>query len=257
MAKEDFQRQGGAQSIRRAIALLRSVTKYNDQGAPLSKIARDINLPTTTAHRMLAVMVEEGFITYDPASKLYHLGIELYTLGSAAHQFNIRDVFHAIIERISDETGDTTHLAIRSGNDGLCIDRIVGKFPVQVLTFEVGERRPLGIGATSRVLLASLPDDQVETIITANTMHYAKYCSMKTEEIWAFVKRIRDVGYSISDRQFSPDAVGVGVPVRNKKGEVVAAISVAGISRRMGRERCKEIAHLIKSEIGAIDYPPG
>ena len=69
--ESDFQKQAGVQSIRRTIALLRMIAKCNDHGVNLSRIARKIGLPTTTAHRILAVLVEEGLVTLDPEPMLY------------------------------------------------------------------------------------------------------------------------------------------------------------------------------------------
>ncbi len=136
----------GAQSVGRAVALLRSVAKYNEQGAGLSDIARDSGLHSSTAHRMLSVFVAEGFVTHDPVSKQYHLGIELYRLGMAAHQYLIRDRFRFALEKIERETEDTVFLLIRSGNDALCIDRIEGTYSIRTIPIDIGSRRPLGIG---------------------------------------------------------------------------------------------------------------
>jgi len=102
----------GAQSIRRAISLLRVVARHNERGAPLSKIAREASLHAATAHRMLSVMAQEGLITQDPVSKFYHLGIELFLMGGMAQQFSLRNQFRTALERIAGETGDTAFLGL-------------------------------------------------------------------------------------------------------------------------------------------------
>jgi DNA-binding IclR family transcriptional regulator len=253
----EAQKQAGAQSIRRTIALLHMIAKYNDHGVNLSKIARKVGLPTTTVHRILAVLVEEGLVAFDPGTKLYHLGIVLFTFGIAAHQFAIRDQFHSTLERIAQKTGDTAYLVMRSGIDVLCVDRVIGSYPIQVLTFEIGERRPLGIGGGSIALLASLPDDQAEAIITANASRYSSFKKKTPGDVRRMVSQCRRLGYGLSVRNVNPDMIGVGVPILNQQGQVIAAVSVAGIAKRMGPSRQKEIIELIKSEIKAVGLTPG
>ena len=67
----------GAQSLHRAIALLRAVARHNDKGARLSHLSREVNLHIATARRLLTVLTMEGLTTYDPLSKHYRLGIGL------------------------------------------------------------------------------------------------------------------------------------------------------------------------------------
>jgi DNA-binding IclR family transcriptional regulator len=254
--ESDAQKQAGAQSIRRTIALLHVIAKYNDHGVNLSKIARKVGLPTTTVHRILAVLVEEGLVTFDPGTKLYHLGVVLFTFGIAANQFAIRDQFHSTLERIAQKTGDTAYLLMRSGVDVLCLDRVIGPYPVQVLTFDVNERRPLGIGGGSIALLASLPDNQVEAFIAANASRYSSF-KKTSGDVRRMVSQCRKLGYGLSVRNVNPDTIGVGIPILNQQGQVIAAVSVAGIAKRMGPTRQKEITKIIKSEIKAAGLTPG
>jgi len=251
---EESHPQGGAQSIRRAISLLRSVAKYNDPGVRLSKIARDVALPSTTVHRMLTVLTEEGLIGYDPSTKLYNLGIALYILGSEAHQFAIRDQYHGIMEKIAVETEDTVYLMTRSGNDTLCVDRVVGSFPIQVLTFEIGERRPLGIGGGSQSILAAIPEVESENIIAANEKYYDEYNNRTADDVRKMVRKSKKLGYGLSAGNVHPDTIGVGVAIKNYKGVTIGAMSIAGISSRMSHKKQKEIVQLLKSEIKTVVF---
>jgi len=185
----------GAQSVHRAIALLRSVAKHNDKGgANLSKLARDVGINVTTAYRLLTVLTSESLITHDPFSKVYNLGIELFSLGSAAYQFSIKDRYRDVIEKIAQETDDTVFLLIRSGNDVMCIDRVEGKFPIRTMTIDIGARRPLGIGAGSLSLIAFLPDEQFEDIVSSNERRYLQYKNLTSDDIRSLAKKAHKLG---------------------------------------------------------------
>ena len=237
----------GTQSVHRAIALLRLVAKYNKKGgANLSKLARGVGLHVATAHRLLLALTSEGLITHDPFSKLYHLGIELFSLGSAAYQFSIRDRYRNVIEQIAQHTEDTVFLLIRSGNDVMCIDRVEGKFPIRTMTIDIGARRPLGIGAGSLSLIAFLPDEQFEKIVSENEKRYPQYKGLTSDHIRKLAANARKLGYVVSKGLFHEDATSVGVPVFDKHGEVIAAITVSAIKKRMNAARRSQIYSLIK-----------
>jgi len=256
MGKDQKPRQGGAQSIRRTIAILRAVSRANEQGARLSKIARDVELPPSTVHRILAVLMEEGLVSLDVANKEYHLGTELYALGAATQQCSIRDRYTTALERISAQTEDASYLLVRSGYDGVCIGRVLGAARVQVLGFEIGERRLIGVGAAGQALLSFQPENIREEIIRVNTPRYKKFYNIEPQEVRGWIERTRRLKYSLSVHKVTPDSVGVGAPIFNTNGQVVAAISVAGITARMTRERCRKIAKIIMSEIAAVGPAP-
>jgi len=241
--------QSGSQSIHRTISLIRTVAEYKNRGVRLSQIARKAKIPIPTVHRILSVLVSEGFVGYDPNSKCYHLGIELFKLGTIAQQFTIKDRFRVAVEQISHESEDTTYLWIRSGYDGLCIDSVIGEFPIHTLSINIGGRRPLGVSSGCLALLAYLPDEEVKAIILANKGRYSDYGNLGEDEIWRFVRRSRKLGYALSKDVVLKGTTGVGLPIYDRKEKVVAAISVGGISQRLDKTRRENIVKLIKSEI--------
>ncbi|MEW6267398.1 MAG: IclR family transcriptional regulator [Thermodesulfobacteriota bacterium] len=244
-----------SRSIKRAIALLRVVAKSNLKGARLSRLAKEAGLHAATAHRLLNVLAGEGFITFNPTTKLYSLGIELYTLGHAAFQFQIRDRYHSALERIVELTEDSVYLLIPNGYDSLCIDVVEGKTPIRIMSYNIGSRTPLGLGSGSLALLSILPEDQVEVILAANERRYQAHNGLLKEEIRAAVHAARENGFSVSEGLFIKGVVGVGLPICREEGKH-AALSVAAIADRMSPVRRIEIAQLVKREVALITGSP-
>ena len=242
----------GVLTIQRAICLIREVVKSNGRGARLPDLAGKVGLHVATARRMLKALVNERLLTYDPVTRLYHLGIDLYYFGAAAHQFKIRDRYRINLERIATITEDTAFLVIRSGNDALCVDRVEGSFPIRALTHDIGTRVPLGVGAGSLTLLAFSPEVEIDKIINANKSRYLKYNNLTTTTIRDMVANTRNCGYGISEGNVMQGAVGVGVPIRNEKSQIIAAVSVTAVNWRMLPQRQLQVAELLRSDIGAI-----
>jgi DNA-binding IclR family transcriptional regulator len=237
----------GAQSVQRAIALLRAVAHRNDSGARLSNLARDVGLHPATARRLLSVLTAEGLTSFDPISKIYKIGIALYHLGSSANQFTIREQFRSRLEKIANTTEDTVFLIIRSGNDCICIDRIEGKFPIRALTIDVGVSRPLGVGAGSLALIAFLPKEEFEAVVTANAHRYKMYDNLTADVIREMGHKSQKRGYVASQGIFWPGVTSLSVPVFDQNRNLVAAITVTAISSRMTRERQKMVVDTISN----------
>lgn len=248
---DESQNSRGVQTIHRAISLLRLVVKHNDRGIRLSDLAAQTNLHEATARRMLKALEVEGLITYEAESRVYHLGIDLYYFGAAAHQFHLRDRFRHALDNLAEKTEDTVFLVIRSGNDALVIDRVEGTFPIRTLTHEVGQRVPLGIGAGSTTLLAALPKKEMEAIILSNSRRYGQYGNRTSDDVRRQVMACRRKGYAVSIGNVMPEAVAVGRPILDDQGRIVAAISVAAIFQRMQPERREQVSRIIAEEIAA------
>jgi DNA-binding IclR family transcriptional regulator len=139
----------------------------------------------------------------------------------------------------------------------VCIDRTLSKSRVQVLGFDIGERRPLGIGAAGQALLSFLPEKEREVIMVANGPRYMKYYGVEVDVIRGWIRNTRKLQYSNSIHIVTPESIGVGVPVFDRSNHVVAAISMASITERMTPERCEEVAGIMLSEIAAVEPPAG
>jgi len=241
--------RSGAQSLHRAISLIRAVARHNDSGSTLSKLAREAGLHVATTHRMLSVLTKEGLVFHDPVSKHYHLGIDLFLLAGAAQQFTLRHQFRTALEKIAQETGDTVFLLIRSGYDALCLDRVEGQFPIRTVPIDIGVRRPLGIGAGSMALIAFSDPEQFETILQANARRYPQYKGLTKKDIQAMAAQFRKTGYVVSEGLFHEGVTSLGIPIFPDNGGVIAAITVSSVSQRMGEKRRKRIYQLVKKVI--------
>ena len=246
-------RLSGSQSVYRAVAVLRGVARHNASGITASAIANEQDLTPATAHRLLKVLTGEGLLTFDPYSKKYHLGLDLYTLGIAARHFGLRDLLAGPMERMRERSRDTVFLVVRSGADALCLERLDGDFPIRTLTLGVGSRRPLGVGAGGLALLAAESDEVVEQMVSYNGRLYADYGDFTPEEIRAAVVETRNRGTSFNDGRLRDEVRAVGMAIGLPGEAPLASISIATSVVRMEASRGAELESLLRSEVGALD----
>ena len=243
----------GTQSIHRAILLLKAVARADEKGFRLYQLADAVALPIATAHRILQVLVSEGLLEYDPALKSYHIGIGLYALGNKTTRFALRSKYRSCLENITRETQDSVYLIVKSGLDALCIDSIESQSTIRIMTYTIGSREPLGIGAGSLALLSFSPDEDLKSVLQANRLRYQNNDGSSLSKVKNQINKARKRGYVFNRGNYMKGINAVGVPLFDEAGKLIAAISVASIAERIDIGRSKEIAMLIKSEISLID----
>jgi len=240
----------GTQSIERAAHVLRIIASRNSSGLRLVDISKQAKLERPTAHRILKCLSVEGLVRQSPETRRYFLGHLIFELGLAASSsFNLRDICRPSLLRLAEKSGDTVFLSIRSGADSVCIDRVAGAFPIKTFTLDIGTRRPLGVGAGGLALLMTLPVQAQQDLVSANALRLPAYNNLTVPAVMKLLKRSRELGFALNDAQVTPGSTSLGLPVRSRSGEPVLAISIGAISSRMTRERQKELAAMIRTEL--------
>ncbi|MBS7810424.1 IclR family transcriptional regulator [Roseococcus pinisoli] len=241
----------GAQSIHRTAALLREIAAARGGGASLSKLSAATGLVPSTVHRMLQALVDEELLAKDPATRTYRAGPLLYELGlAAAPRLDLRKICAPVLQRIAEATGDSVYLTVRSGDDALTLDRREGSFPIKALPQEIGNRRPLGVGAGALAVLAALPAPEGEALVIANAARYGRY-RLTAERVGTELAAARERGHTVSTGRFVARYRGVAVPFGGLETPA-ASLCVIAISERLKPERIERVAELLHREVAAI-----
>jgi len=205
------------------------------QGEPersLTELSQEAGFNPTTTHRILNALKFRGYVKQDPATSRYRLTLKVFELGGQViRHLDLRREAGPVLRDLADETGESAYLIIRDEDEAICIERIDGHNYVKVLFLQVGGRMPLHIGAGPKVLLAFSSPDEAEGIIQRRGLKaWTDFSLTDAEELKKELARIRERGYAISVEDVTLGAGAVGCPVRNWKGEVVAAISISGVA---------------------------
>lgn len=236
-AGDEHEPAHGVQSVRRALAVLRLVATGQERGVRLVDLARMSGLSRSTVHRLLKVLIEETAVEQDPATRRYLVGTELSLLGLArGGRLPLRAIAEPYLLALASQVGDTAFLSVRHGADSVCVARYLGTHPIQVLSIEVGARRPLGGSVSGIVLLAGLPQEEAREITEANAPRLALQ-RREMAEVLRQVQATRERGHVYAAQGVMPGTSALAVPIRDARGKVLAAISVAALADRLDRKR--------------------
>jgi DNA-binding IclR family transcriptional regulator len=204
-------RSGGSRTLSRGLVLLKALGA-DAEGSTVSGLAETTGLDRAVLYRLLDTLSIEGFVTRDPESRRYRLGLSMLELGvRAAQGLEVRRLAGAALRSLSEDTNETACLVVRDRDDVVVVEVIEpdGRF-VQV-NYRVGFRHPLGMAAHGKALLAFLPDGE------------------KLTEL----RPVRQRGVAYTRDEIEPGASGVAAPVFDHTGRAVAAVGIVAPTARL------------------------
>lgn len=241
--------QGGTQSIRRVLHLLRLIAQHDRQGLNLQEIIALSGLERSTAHRLVSCLVDEQFARRAD-DRRYYLGIDAMQIGfSAMHRVPIADTLRPLTKRLCRMSGDSVFLVVQQGDHALCLLREHGDFPVRIFTIDVGEKRLLGMGAGGLALLAQFDDQTITDMYQRNAQTY-QAAGLALDALLQKAQQARKQGFAEIMDGITPGISGVGYafPISDITR---VAISFGAISPRLDGPRRQAMGQLLQKECAA------
>lgn len=142
---------------------------------------------------------------------------------------SLRDEARPMLRELAMATGESAHLNIVDKDECLCLEKIEGFHAMKVTFLQVGGRIALHLGAGPKVLLAYLPNAEIDRIIGTSPLFLATAHSITDpSKLREEIRLIRERGYALSFGEKTDGAGSIGFPVRDHSGDVVAGISITG-----------------------------
>ncbi|AKQ54020.1 IclR family transcriptional regulator [Bordetella hinzii] len=255
MKVEDKDEGAGQGVLSRAFGVLRVLAEAQGERLRLTDIAARTGQAPATAHRVLQALIQEDMVEQPPQSKAYQLSVAFFALAASAgnRHSTLREICRPALLRLSGMLNDTVFLLVRHGFDAVCLDRIDGPFPVRSHTGDIGGKVPLGLGQAGLILLARLPEAEREEIIRFNIPRLRHLGFMDEISVRVRLNECLAHDYALSTGPaLYPGTMGLAVPITDRSGTVVAALSVAAPSERMSAERLPMIVQMLRKEASQI-----
>lgn len=222
----------GVGVLDRVVAILDVVETANAKN--LAEVARATGYSRSTTHRLLQAMEAHDLLDYSD-SRGYHLGPRFLRLANRAlRELPLRDLAHPVLARLSEVTGESAQLYLRSVDERVCIDSVESPSELRTIV-AVGAALPLTKGSAGKLFLVwTTPADRDRLTADLTPAELARLDQQ--------VRMARRRGWAESVGEREPGVASVSAPVVGANDALVAVISVSGPVSRFGRGGAKRHA---------------
>lgn len=206
-----------ATSLVKALRVLCAL-EASPQGRGVTDVARELALPKSAIHRMLVTLRDYGFVQQSPEHGRYTLGPVLTRLGlRAAEMFTPRVVARPYLHELAQEVRETVLLGVLAQEQVMIVEKVEHAQGVRPSP-PLGTVLPALQTALGKLLLACCTSAEQERVLEREG-----YAAHRVRQELA---TIGQQGWAMSAGEWAEDVCCLAVPVRQSRGEVVAALAM-------------------------------
>jgi IclR family pca regulon transcriptional regulator len=213
------------QSLERGLAVINS---FSQEGPvqTLSDVSQRTGLTRATARRVLLTLAELGYVRQNGRS--FSLTPRVLDLGySFLASFRLPDVAQPSMERLVEEVKESSSLSVLDGPDIVYVARVPTS-RIMTISLALGSHLPAYPTSMGRVLLGGLSDADLDRYL-ADTELVPLTARTITDpvELRAVIAKTQVQGYALVDQELEEGVRSIAAPIRNGRGEVLAAMNIS------------------------------
>ncbi len=204
----------------------------------VAELAGHLELSTSTTHRLLSTLTDEGVLDQDGESGRYRLGLSVFDMAAAAPtQRTLHEAVLVSMTELRSRTGETVQVGVLDGRQVVYVERLDSPNTLRVFT-ELGRRNDAHCTSSGKALLAFTPRTQRNRILDGWVLpRHTDSTITDMSELRAELDRIRRQGHAENRQEFETGVESIAAPIRDASGNAVASLSVAGPADRIDRNR--------------------
>ncbi len=223
----------------RVLDILEILEDY-PSGLTLAEISEKINLPKSSTHRILGVLLERQYVRESYGNGKYLLGYQILSLAkTCVNGIDLLNEARPFMEALNNEFNETVILGVPDHNYRriIYLDKIDSSHSLRLVS-NIGERVPIHCTALGKAILSKLEEDKVRKILENYELRkFTDNTILNLEEFIKELHKINKAGVAIDREEYKPFVSCVAAPIRNYDGMPIAAISMSIPTTRFTSER--------------------
>jgi len=222
-------------AVERALDILESFTARKP-ALDLDALCERTGLPKSTAFKILSVLEHRGYVQKDQASGSYRIGLQAFQVGNQyLAGSTMIEIVHPYLKKLASRFPQSAvHLAVLSPTETKIVYVDMVTLNAFLVLGPVGGQSLAHATALGKCLLAGLEEEALERRLARIELpRLTPHTITDLQELREHLKVVRSQGYAVDDEEASPGNLCVGIPVRDRQGRTVAAISTAHMKGAM------------------------
>jgi IclR family KDG regulon transcriptional repressor len=211
------------------------------QPLSLSEISDKAKLTRSNVHRLLHTLKLLGYVIQTSKGAGYEASLKIWEVGSQIiARIEVTQIARCHLRVLAGQTNETVHLSVINEADVIYIDKIDSLQPVRAYS-HVGGRATAYRVATGKVLLAALPENVLKEILTKEDNLKPK----DQDKVISDLAITRELGCAYNFGEWRESINGIAAPIKDRFGEVIAAIGISGPAERLGKRKLKQFRPMV------------
>jgi IclR family pca regulon transcriptional regulator len=240
------------QSLERGLAVIKA---FHADAAELtlSDVARATGLTRAAARRFLLTLADLGYVRTD--GKYFSLTARVLELGySYLSSMTLPEVAQPHLERLSAQVHESSSVSVLQGTEIVYVARVAVS-RIMTVSINVGTRFPAHATSMGHVLLAGMSAAELDAyLVTADLDRLTEHTITAPEQLRAELAKVAEQGWAMVDQELEEGLRSVAAPIRDRRGNVVAAVNLSTHASRTSAETVRtELVPPLLEAAGAIE----
>ncbi len=244
-------------SLKRGLEVLAAIA-VADEPIGITELSRQMALAKGSVSRIVTTLAQEKFIIRDPDTARYRAGIRLWELG---HRYignlQVVDVARPTMEEINANTQEDVHLTMMDDEGQIIYLNKIESTRVVRAFVKLGAVHPSYCVAMGKAVLSAMPPEEINSILPAELKAYTETTITDRDELIANLEEARRQGYAVNHGEYRDDLCGVGAPVFDHSGQVIASIGIALPKSRVTDDLLMELGEEVRKGARQISLAMG
>ena len=215
-------------SVQRVVSLMETMLE-TDGDISIRELAQRTGVPKSTVQRLLNSLETSGWVDQDEKTQNYHIALRFLSFADAWRlKLELTRQARRVMNEQCAQTHQTILLLVQEGVQGICLHKVEPERTIKLVA-EVGKAFPLYAAACGKILLAFAPPSFQEEILSSPLKSYTPKTITDPSALREEIRKIRREGCAISFEEMTLGAAEIAVPLLNAQGDLVAALSIAGL----------------------------
>lgn len=206
----------------------------------LSEVAARTGMNRARARRFLLTLHALGYVRKE--QRVFELAPKVLKLGySFLSANNYRSVIQQVLEDITAACGESSSLGVLDGEEVTYVARSSSRHRLMAITLSVGTRLPAAYTSMGRVLLAQLPDRELDAWLERAVLErYTEKSITDKAELRRCIMEVRQQGYAIADQELDSGLRSIAVPAFDANGKLLGALNISTNAARIDHDTLLE-----------------